>query len=79
MKTVDCNGFTLKIGNRVHVNADTEEWGRVASDATVVDLFGDEVQLEVDSIRATLTVWAREVEVREPTNVYSRQTGKRLS
>lgn len=48
-----------EIGDRVHVDADTEEWGRVASDATVVDFWRDDpslIQLSVDSIRATITV-----------------------
>jgi sRNA-binding protein len=54
----------MKIGDRVHVNTDSEEWGRVASDATIVDVFGDGVQVEVDSIRATITVDASMVSLK---------------
>ena len=50
------------VGERVHIDADTKDWGRVASDATVVKVSRNQyVQVEADSIRAVVTVHKEDV------------------
>lgn len=40
----------------VHIDTDNEDWGRVCSDGTVLDDFGDMLLVEVETIRATILV-----------------------
>ena len=51
----------FKMGQRVHIDADDEQWGRVASDATVEDSTQEEVFVCVDSIRAN--IWVKKEDV----------------
>ncbi len=44
------------VGTKVHVDTDNQDWGRVASDATVVIVYPDEVLVNVESIRANILV-----------------------
>ena len=41
---------------RVHVNKDDMEWGRVASDGTVLEVLTKSLLVSVDSIRAAIWV-----------------------
>lgn len=60
----------MKEGDRVHIDADTEEWGRVASDATVIaftegqsaPIIEGYVLVEVDSIRANIFVLMEDID-----------------
>jgi hypothetical protein len=53
-----------KNGQKVHVDSDNAEWGRVASDATVIEDQGKEVLVTVDSIQADIFVLKTEVNPR---------------
>lgn len=53
----------MKIGDRVHVNAQDEEWGRIASDATVDFIHDGYILVTVDSIRSTVSVLPTEARV----------------
>ena len=47
----------MKTGDRSHIDADTKDWGRVASDATVVKVYRNQfVQVQSESIRAVITI-----------------------
>jgi hypothetical protein len=44
-------------GERVHIDADTKEWGRVCSDATVTQVYRNAfVQVDADRIHAVVTI-----------------------
>ena len=59
----------FKQGERVHIDTDNEEWGRVASDGTVVGCFkNNEVLICVDSIRANILVPLEYIFKRETTD-----------
>ncbi len=57
------SGWEFFVGQRVHIDVDDMEWGRVASDATVLEVHIDDqfireeyLLLSVDSIRANISV-----------------------
>jgi hypothetical protein len=56
---------TLQVGQKVHIDTDNKEWGRVASDATVISTHRLDALLEVESIRANILVRYRDIDVRE--------------
>jgi len=43
-------------GNRVHVNKDDTQWGRLASDGTIIEVRTKSLLVSVDSVRANVTV-----------------------
>ncbi len=52
----------LRQYQRVHINADTKDWGRVCSDATILRIYRNQyVQVRVDTIRAIITVKRSEI------------------
>ena len=45
------------VGDKVHIDTDSEEWGRVASDGHILDIFQDRSALvRVESIFADIVV-----------------------
>jgi hypothetical protein len=49
-------------GQKVHIDADTKDWGRIASDGEVVQVYRNQfVQVHVYSVRAVVTVRKSEV------------------
>ena len=46
----------MKVGDTVHIDTDSEEWGRVASDGTVMEIFERDALINAASIRANLLV-----------------------
>ena len=46
----------LEIGQKIHVDTDNEEWGRVASDATVIEISSKDVLANVESIKADILI-----------------------
>jgi hypothetical protein len=59
-------GDTMKAGQRIHVDTDNKEWGRVASDATVIEVNDKEVLANVDSIRADIFIPIEDVFKKTP-------------
>ena len=55
----------FKEGQRVHIDTDDEEWGRVSSDGEVLDTSDDEVFVCVDSINANIWVPLEDVTAKE--------------
>lgn len=56
-----------KVGSRVHVDTDNKEWGRVASDGTIVMMYDRNALVNVDSIRAGILVpYSDMVEIGNP-------------
>ncbi len=51
----------LAPSQRVHIDIDDEQWGRVASDATVLELHETTCLLSVDSVRANIIVPISEI------------------
>jgi hypothetical protein len=52
----------MKAGDIIHINADTKDWGRVASDGLVVAVYSNQfIQVYANSILATVTVRKAEV------------------
>lgn len=52
----------FQIGQRVRLNADTADWGRVVGKATVLFIYPDEkIQVDSDDLRAIVTVEKSEV------------------
>ena len=47
--------------DRVHIDSDNEEWGRVASDATIIDIYQNDVLVNVDSIKADILVLKEDI------------------
>ena len=51
---------SFKVGDRVHINTDNLQWGRVTSDATIIQILTTKSVecslIEVDSIRASIVV-----------------------
>lgn len=56
----------MKAGQRIHVDTDNKEWGRVASDATVIEVNDKEVLANVDSIRADIFIPIEDVFKKTP-------------
>ncbi len=48
--------FEYQPGDRVHIDTDHEEWGRVASDATIIEIQKDGLLVNAESIRANIIV-----------------------
>jgi hypothetical protein len=46
----------FKVGQKVHFDTDSEEWGRVASDGTIVEVYRYEILVNAESIRADILV-----------------------
>ena len=44
------------VGQKVHLDTDNEEWGRVASDGEVLEVNDDDLLVNVESIRADILV-----------------------
>jgi hypothetical protein len=58
---------TFKEGQVVHIDIDSDDWGRIASDATVLEYSGVKEQtvfLNVHSIRADMYISKRECHLR---------------
>lgn len=52
----------LKIGDIVSIDADNDDWGRVCSQATVLEIVdADLVLVSADSIRANIIVFTNEI------------------
>jgi hypothetical protein len=47
---------TFEVGQAVHVNHDSKDWGRIASDGTVLEVTRRQVLVNVQSIRADIFV-----------------------
>ena len=47
---------TFEIGQKVHIDTDSEEWGRVASDGTIVEVYRYEILVNAETIRADILV-----------------------
>lgn len=56
--------MNVKIGQKIHFDTDNEEWGRVASDGTIVDIFRYEVLVNAESIRANIVVPFKDIIVK---------------
>ena len=48
-------------GDRAHVDTDNEEWGRVASNAIVMEKRGDSYLMSVQSIHANIIVPKKDI------------------
>jgi hypothetical protein len=47
----------FKVQQRVHIDADTQEYGRVCSDATVLTVFRNQyIMVNADTIRANIII-----------------------
>jgi hypothetical protein len=51
-------------GSLVHVHADHPEWGRIASDGTVIEVSGRKALVHVESIKADVIVKLFEISLR---------------
>ncbi len=62
MKQTTGHRTPLKKGDIVHLDTDNRDWGRVATDATVVEnLPGKKVLVDAQSIRARIVVPAQDI------------------
>jgi hypothetical protein len=48
----------MKIGDKVYVDADTQEWGRVCSDGEILNVLGNLYLVECVTIKAAILVKA---------------------
>jgi len=55
------------VGQKVHLDTDHEEWGRVASDGEVMEVNDDDLLVNVESIRADILVPKADVFPRDKT------------
>jgi hypothetical protein len=55
----------FRVGQRVHLDTDNREWGRVAADGTVLEVFRPHLLVNVESIRADILVPKRDARSRE--------------
>ena len=53
----------FKLGEKVRIDSDNEEWGRVASNATVIEIYDDSVLVNAETIKADILVLKREIKV----------------
>lgn len=60
-ETVSPPRLGFAVGDRVHVNQDNEEWGRIAHDGTIKDVTEEGLLVEVDVIRAAVLFRFEEV------------------
>jgi len=44
------------IGQKVHFDTDNEEWGRVASNGTIIEVYHYEILVNAETIRADILV-----------------------
>jgi hypothetical protein len=51
----------MQIGDIVHIDTDNEEWGRVCSDAEVLNIKEDYILVNAFSIRANIIVLPEEI------------------
>lgn len=51
----------IVVGQRVHVNKDDSQWGRIASDGAVVFVNVKYALVEVDSVRANVIVQKKNI------------------
>jgi hypothetical protein len=57
--------MSLKSGAQVHIDTDDAQWGRVASDGIVLDVFSDDRYLvHVQSIRADIIVPEQDIKLK---------------
>jgi hypothetical protein len=53
------------IGDKVHVNKDDADWGRIAADGTITDIDGKEYMVYIPSVGGGTEVWCNYNEVKE--------------
>lgn len=51
----------FKIGEKVHIDTDNKEWGRVASDGQIITLYKKNALINTKSIRAYILVPYRDI------------------
>lgn len=49
-------GKLRRVGARVHIDTDNKEWGRVASNGIILEVFKREALIQVESIRSNILV-----------------------
>ena len=54
----------MKTGQRIHIQAQDEEYGRIASDGTIAEVFDYGMLLvDVDSVRARIVISKKEARI----------------
>jgi len=46
----------FKVGQKVHIDTDNEEYGRVASDGKIIEVYRCDMLVNAESIRANILV-----------------------
>jgi len=55
----------MKEGNKVHVDTDNKEWGRVASDGIIIRVYKTTCLVQVETIRACLIIPKEDINPKE--------------